>query len=102
MVMFTFFYNLFKSTGRYYIFKTDNIIKLQKLLYDLIGDLFSIVSFLIYLEIIVFKCKKLNYNTRLNIIKRGNKETNRRIDSSINNEIFEESEEHSSLLIEDN
>ena len=102
MVIFTFFYNLFKSTGHYYIFKTNNSIKLQKLLYDLIGDLFSIVSFLIYLEIIVFKCKKLNYNTRLNIIKRGNKETNRRIDSSINNEIFEESEEHSSLLIEDN
>ena len=38
---------------------------------DISGDIISILCFVIYLEIIIFHCYKLDYNIKENIIERG-------------------------------
>ena len=45
---------------------------------DIIGDTLSIFGFLIYLEIIVFNCNKLDYNIKTNIMRRSFGEINNR------------------------
>ena len=59
---------------------------------DIIGDILSFFGFLIYLEIIVFKCCGLNTNLRQKIIDRGKNESNDKldIDSSFNTESDED------------
>ena len=51
------------------LFKEENL--LQKFLLDESGDIVSIISFLIYLEIIELNCCGLNYNLKKNIIIRS-------------------------------
>ena len=59
---------------------------------DIIGDILSFFGFLIYLEIIVFKCCGLNTNLRQKIIDRGKNESTDKldIDSSFNTESEED------------
>ena len=60
------------------IFFRDDLFKeanqLQKFLMDESGDIFSIIGFLIYLEIIQMHFCNLDYNLTNNIIDRGNEE----------------------------
>ena len=44
----------------------------EKLIFDSLGDIFSLLGLFIYLEIIELNFCKLNYNLRRNIINRGN------------------------------
>ena len=57
---------------REHLFNGEN--KLQKFLLDEFGDFFSIIGFLIYLEIIELHFCNLDYNLKNNIIKRSNTE----------------------------
>ena len=45
--------------------------KINKFYLDISGDIISILCFVIYLEIIIFHCCKLDYNIKENIIERG-------------------------------
>jgi hypothetical protein len=65
-VSFTLFYE-----GSFFTKEENKLIPNTKFFLDLSGDLISLLGFLIYLEIIVFNCCKLNYNTKLNIINRS-------------------------------
>lgn len=56
------------------IFKDDTGYHKNKLILDFLGDIMSISFFSIYLEVIEFKCCKLDLNSRANIIKRGEEE----------------------------
>jgi hypothetical protein len=61
-----------KEDDDYYaFFATSNKFKIIKFVLDLSGDIFSLIGFLIYLEIIKLKCIDLHYNIRNNIIRRG-------------------------------
>ena len=52
-------------------FETTDLIKIEKFCLDISGDLISILCYMIYLEIIIFHCYKLDYNIKENIIERG-------------------------------
>ena len=52
-------------------FNTDDIFKYIKYFLDITGDVFSVLGFLIYLEIIVLKFCKYDYNTKKNIMRRS-------------------------------
>ena len=52
-------------------FTTDNKFLIAKFFLDISGDIFSLIGFLIYLEIIRLKCGQFHYNTKDNIIQRG-------------------------------
>ena len=53
------------------LFKSDDKFKHIKVLLDIIGDIFSLLGFLIYLEIIVLNFCKIDYNIKENIAKRS-------------------------------
>ena len=58
--------------GKYHsFFATNNNFKVVKFYLDVSGDIFSLIGFLIYLEVIRLKCGKMNYNLKTSIIKRG-------------------------------
>ena len=64
--------NLIFSEENYYGFLAINNKSLMaKFFLDVSGDIFSLIGFLIYLEIIKLKCGGLHYNLRANIIERG-------------------------------
>ena len=69
-------------------FAVGNDIKLMKLLFDALGDIFSFFGFLIYLEVIKLCCYQLNYNCKTNIMRRSFGEVNR----TINNDSFDNDE----------
>ena len=50
--------------------------KIIKFFLDISGDCFSVLGFLIYLEIIILKFCKYDYNTKDNIMKRSFGEIN--------------------------
>ena len=52
-------------------FKDDNNIKIIKFYLDISGDIFSFIGFLIYLEIIILKFYKYDYNIKENITRRS-------------------------------
>jgi len=65
--------------------------QLEKFLLDISGDVFSIIGFFIYLEMIELNFCKLDYNLKKNIIERGEKEYKEYHSSSeINEKIKEE------------
>lgn len=68
-------------------FATDNLYKHIKCLLDIVGDMFSVLGFLIYLEIIVLNFCKCENNIKKNIIKRCFKES-----YGINRNIINESQ----------
>lgn len=66
--MFLVFHNIiFKKK----FFKTKDIYKRRKICLDVCGDLVSVLGFLIYLELIVLKFCKIDYNVKENIIRRS-------------------------------
>ena len=76
------FYFLQKITLLIYtlIFDAEQFVNIDKIIYlkfvlDISGDLVSFFGFLIYLEIIIFNCWKLNYNIRNNISERSFRES---------------------------
>ena len=82
-------------------FVTDNLYKHIKCLLDIVGDMFSVLGFLIYLEIIVLNFCKCENNVKKNIIKRCFKESygiNRNI---VNESQIENDKEDKSFSSED-
>ena len=77
------------------VFIVNNKIKKEKFFLDISGDILSVFGFLIYLEIIIFNCKGLNYNININIIKRGICDTNGYNEESIES-LYENTEESDS------
>ena len=77
------------------VFIVNNKIKKEKFFLDISGDILSVFGFLIYLEIIIFNCKGLNYNININIIKRGICDTNGYNEESIES-LYEYTEESDS------
>lgn len=64
-----------KEEERYYIFRKDHINYIwEKFSLDISGDIFSIIGFLIYLEIIELHFCKLDKNLRRNIIARADED----------------------------
>ena len=57
-------------------FCNSSLKKKIKFFLDIFGDCFSILGFLIYLEIIVLKCFKWDYNIKDNIMRRSVVEIN--------------------------
>ena len=52
-------------------FKENEVYDNTKFFLDISGDIIAIIGFLIYLEIIILNFWNLDYNVKLNIIKRG-------------------------------
>ena len=52
-------------------FRTNDYYKKKKYICDVLGDFFSVLGFLIYLEIIVIKIFNLDYNIKVNISRRS-------------------------------
>jgi hypothetical protein len=73
---------------------------ISKFILDYAGDLFSIIGFLIYLEIIELNFCDYNYNIKINITKRSLLESNdiNEPEKSINNEV-EDQEEDSNMSL---
>jgi hypothetical protein len=91
-----------KEGDQYYaIFSTNkkNSI-ITKFYLDISGDIFSLIGFLIYLEIIRLKCRKFYYNTKTNIIKRGNVELMNISVSSVNSSDIDKSQDDKDLSID--
>ena len=77
-------------------FQDDPILYvIYKFCLDLSGDLFSIIGFLMYLEIIELKFGNYDYNLKVNIIKRGIIDSFGKNKSIINEEEEKESENES-------
>ena len=74
---------------------------IYKFCLDLAGDLFSIIGFLMYLEIIELKFGNYDYNLKVNIIKRGIVDSFGKNQSIINEEEEKESENESRNESED-
>ena len=53
------------------IIKSYDGIKITKMSLDVIGDIFAIIAFLIYLEIIILNFNKFDHNIKINIDERG-------------------------------
>ena len=77
--LFNMIYTLFSNKT---LFNTDDSIKITKFWLDIIGDIISIIGFLIYLEIIVLKCCNLDHNIKENIMERAQERT--LLDESLN------------------
>ena len=73
---------------------------ISKFILDCAGDLFSIIGFLIYLEIIELNFCDYNYNIKINITRRSLLESNEinEPEKSLNNEV-EEQEEDSNISL---
>jgi len=65
------------------MFKLKVNIYKKKLIVDIFSDLFSIIGYLVYLEIIEINFWEFNYNIRKNIIIRGKSEIIRTDSNSI-------------------
>ena len=91
-----------ESEKRTYFFVKDNNnnYKIGKFWLDISGDILSIFGFLIYLEIIVFNCYKLDYNIKTNIMRRSFGEINK-INSNDDNEDDENDENNITIEDED-
>ena len=61
------------------------------------GDLFALIGFFIYLEIIELNFCKLNYNIRKKIIERSIEDSNTDIDEDDNNLLFNRDSDVSEL-----
>ena len=70
LVIYNIIYKIVKKGSKFLDGSEMKYTKLKFFL-DISGDIFSFIGFLIYLEIIELKIFKLNYNTRKNIIRRG-------------------------------
>jgi hypothetical protein len=68
-----------------------------KIIFEIVGDFFAIIGFLIYLEIIELHFCKLNYNIRKNIIERSIEDSNTDIDEDDNNLLFNRDSDLSEL-----
>ena len=68
---------------------------ISKFILDSAGDLFSIIGFLIYLEIIELNFGDYNYNTKINITRRSLLESNDidEPEKSLNNDVEEQGED---------
>jgi hypothetical protein len=90
--------NIFKKGTFFSNDAIDFII--SKFILDFSGDLFSIIGFLIYLEIIELNFCDYNYNIKINITKRSLLESNEinEPEKSINNEV-EDQEEDSNMSL---
>ena len=64
--------------------------KIKIFFFDLIGDILSLLGFLVYLEIVILHFCKLDYNIKVNIMRRSNKDyTNiNNLDETITDEIL--------------
>ena len=62
---------IFSEENYYGFLAINNKSLMAKFFLDVSGDIFSLIGFLIYLEIIKLKCGGLHYNLRANIIERG-------------------------------
>ena len=62
---------IYTLIGKQRPFEIMDSIKIEKFYLDISGDLISILCYMIYLEIIIFHCYKLDYNSKENIIERG-------------------------------
>ena len=94
--------SLLKSNRKY--ISTDEY-KIYKLILDTLGDVISSIVFLIYLELIVFKCFNYDYDIKNNIIKRSfadAKEINDDNESSNYNEITDDNLEIKEIVEEEN
>ena len=88
------------------IFNTEDQYKYTKFFLDITGDFFSVLGFLIYLEIIVLNFCKYDYNIKKNIIRRSfgesyginkkgineNEDENEKEDNSFSSEDVEQDE----------
>ena len=70
-IMQKFFMVLITLISEHKYFRTDDKYKKKKYFCDFTGDIFSLIGFLIYLEIIVLKIFNLDYNIRANITRRS-------------------------------
>ena len=61
---------------------TDNF-RITKFFLDILGDVIAIIGLLRYLEIIVLNFKNLDFNIKVNIIKRSKRDTLGGVDESI-------------------
>ena len=89
---------MYKIKGGVFVKDYDARIFMSKYLLDFLGDFFSIIGFLIYLEILKLSFCGLDYNLRHNIIKRGKNDSIGLIQTDLNlssssEQIDEEEEE---------
>ena len=80
-------------------FKTKSAINHYKFVLDIIGDIVSLLGFLIYLEIITLNCETFNYNLKNSIIVRGGNEAS---DINENDNSFSSSNDNISEVEEGN
>lgn len=74
----------------------------MKFLFDFLGDLLSILGYLVYLEIIVLHFNKFDFNVKTNITRRSFIElnNNNEIDDSFNFDEGQEENKEEDLIIE--
>ena len=63
--------------------ENTDIFRITKFFLDILGDVIAIIGLLIYLEIIVLNFKNLDFNIKVNIIKRSKRDTLGGVDESI-------------------
>ena len=84
LIIYNLFYLLFNQ-GEQIFFAPKEIKHIKEIVaLDISGDIFSLVGFLIFLEIIEIKCCGFTYNLRKNIIDRGNEEILEMIENKYN------------------
>ena len=84
MIIYNLFYLLFNQ-GEQIFFAPIEIKHIKEIFaLDISGDIFSLVGFLIFLEIIEIKCCGFTYNLRKNIMERGNEEILEMIENNYN------------------
>ena len=71
LVIYNLFYCLINHNFTKFFDKTGNHFLVHNFILDISGDLFCVIGFLIYLEIIELNCFQLNFNLRTNIKKRS-------------------------------
>ena len=80
-----------------FIFRLIEKEDLAGIIIEIVGDIFALIGFFIYLEIIELNFCKLNYNIRKKIIERGIEDSNTDIDEDDNNLLFNRDSDVSEL-----
>ena len=80
-----------------FIFNLIEKENLAEIIIEIVGDLFALIGFFIYLEIIELNFCKLNYNIRKKIIERSIEDSNTDIDEDDNNLLFNRDSDVSEL-----
>ena len=94
----SFSYSLPKKNRKYF---TKDYYKIYKFFLDLLGDIFSVFAFLIFLGIIVLHCYKLDINVRQNIMLRAFMDQNEANQGEESSENENEIDEKNNKLLED-